>query len=55
MIKFIATWWAKKVKVMNMSADERYLSNSVDLADLERRQRMLEFFAKDRSSSHMGL
>ena len=41
MFKDLKVWWSNKVKIWQMSPEEAYLSRSVSLADLERRQKLL--------------
>lgn len=46
MFKNLKVWWSNKVKIWQMSPEEAYLSRSVSLADLERRQKLL-LYCKD--------
>ena len=43
MIKSIISWLNKKQEQRKMSAEEKWLAESVDLCDLERRQRQLTY------------
>lgn len=43
MIEAIKAWWDKASTAYSMTADERYLANSVDMVDLERRQKQLMY------------
>ncbi len=54
MIKTVKAWLNKKHKQWKMTDDEKYLANSVDLVDLERRQREL-MYGKNRFNSFTGV
>lgn len=54
MMKFIKAWVIKKYKLSQMSEEEKYLANAVDLVDLERRQREL-MYGKNRFSTFTGV
>tara|TARA_B110000977_G_C10816194_1_gene392298 strand:+ start:419 stop:610 length:192 start_codon:yes stop_codon:yes gene_type:complete len=54
MMKFIKAWIVKKYKLAQMSEEEKYLANAVDLVDLERRQREL-MYGKNRFSTFTGV
>lgn len=43
MVKSIISWFTKTREQRRMSAEEKYLAQSVDLCDLERRQRALTY------------
>tara|TARA_B100000925_G_C21825427_1_gene394794 strand:+ start:111 stop:266 length:156 start_codon:yes stop_codon:yes gene_type:complete len=43
MVKAIISWFKQTQEQRRMSAEEKYLAQSVDLCDLERRQRALTY------------
>ena len=43
LIESAKTWFAKQVKRAGMTEEERYLSDSVDLVDLENRQKLIMY------------
>jgi hypothetical protein len=54
MIQYIKAWFKTKRRNFMMTEDEKFLAASVDLADLERRQREL-MYGKNRFNSFTGV